>query len=121
MPAAIGAECFGSSPITFAACGFAPGRYGPVWLASPFAMRRLILTEMEVQWGGCGSAVVAPDAPDLPATQQWVEVTGHWNDQAAADCHYIPDPSYLGAGEAHLAFRCRTSFVATTVTPTTAP
>lgn len=129
VPGAIGAECFGSSPITFTAwhadaggCGgFAPGRYEPVWLASPFALGRLILTPMEIQWGGCGSAVVAPEAPDLPATQQWVEVTGHWNDQAAADCHYIPDPSYPGAGEAHLAFRCRTSFVATTVTPTTAP
>lgn len=129
VPGAVGAECFGSSPITFAAwhtdaggCGgFAPGRYEPSWLASPFASARLILTPTEATWGGCGSAVLAPDAPPLPATQQWVEVTGHWDDPAAAECRYVPDPAYPMPVEWGLAFRCRTSFVATSVVPITEP
>ena len=129
IPGAVGAECIGSSPVTFAAwstqgggCGgFAPGRFEPAWLASPFAYYPLILTPMEVPYGGCGSAAGAPGT-EMPEQLQWVEVTGHWDDPAAAECHWIPQPELPWSGPgSDLVASCREKFVATSVTPTSAP
>jgi len=128
-PGLVGAECFGSSAVTFAAwntegggCGgFAPGRFEPQWLASPFATFALIIAPMETPAYSCGSAVVTPGT-DVPAVQQWVAVTGHWDDPAAADCRSIPQPDYRwGDTGSDLVPTCQARFAATSVTPTSAP
>ena len=129
VPGTVGAECFAQTPITFptwstvgGGCGgFAPGQFEPAWLAPPFASYALILSPIEVEYAGCGSAAVSPGT-ELPDTQQWVMVTGHWSDPAWTECQWIPDPQYPTAGESgNVRERCRTTFVATSVTPTEAP
>ena len=130
IPSSVGAECFGTSPITFATwhtqgggCGgFVPGRFEPEWLAHPFATFALVISPMEVPYGDCGSAVVAPGT-DVADLQQWVEVTGHWNDPASESCHWIPqrDFPWSGGSGGDLETNCRLKFVATSVVPTSAP
>ena len=128
VPGAVGAECFGSTPVTFAAwntvgggCGgYAPGRFEPEWLASPFAMFALVITPMEVPAGACGDAAIPPGT-SVPEPQQWIEVTGHWADPASADCQWIPQPDFPYVGYGDLEGQCRATFVATSVVPTDAP
>ncbi len=131
IPGAVGAECFGDAPISFRAwltagpgCGgLAPGLWEPPWLANPFALLGIVLTPFEAHYGvDCGSAAQHPDLSTLPAEQQWLQVTGHWADSAAADCRYRPDPSYPGSDvgaipEADVIFRCSTTFVVTELRP----
>lgn len=129
IPDAVGAECFGAADVTFTAwltdaggCGgFTPGTFEPEWLANPYATGRLILLPFEASSGGCGSAAGRADL-EVPATQQWVEVTGHWADPEASSCRYLPDPTFPGwSGGAAITFRCHTTFVATAAVPADAP
>jgi hypothetical protein len=126
IPDVVGAECFGSTPVRFLAwntqaggCGgFSPGFYQPEWLASPFATGRIVLTPFEAESGGCGDGAIPPDLGDLPALQQWIEVTGHWADPASAECQFRPDPlAVTDAAWPDLGFHCRTVFVITGAVP----
>jgi len=119
IPGAVGAECFGTEPITFTAwntesggCGgFSPGFYEPDWLASPFA-GTFVLLPFEAPSGGCGGPVLAPDAESSVGLQQWVTLTGHWADPASAECRFRPDPAApTDPFRPDLAFHCRTVFV----------
>ena len=129
IPGEVGAECFESSSVTFTAwrtegggCGgYTPGAYEPGWLAAPFATGALILLPYEAPTGGCGSVAAAPGV-NVPDSNAWVEITGHWADAAASDCRYLPDPAAMAdAIHADLEFHCRTVFVATEVVPASAP
>ena len=128
VPGAVGADCFRDAPITFrgwltvgGGCGgYMPGIFEPGWLASPFVSLALNVTPDEEEYNawGCGWGAVHPLELTALPPQQWVQVTGHWADPASATCRVRPDPAYPGAYAAgSLAFRCRTTFVATALAP----
>jgi hypothetical protein len=127
LPGAVGVECFGDQPMTFRAwltvaggCGgFFPGTFEPAWLAGPYATAAFILSPYEAPDGGCGSAARHPDLVDPAEPQQWVIITGHYDDPAAATCRYRPDPAFPGTYvSAEQAIRmCQSRFVATSVVP----
>jgi hypothetical protein len=127
MPASVGVQCFGDQPMTFrtfltegGGCGGAyPGTFKPAWLAPPFAAGAFIFTPNEATSGGCGSAARHPDLENPADPQQWVMVTGHYDDPAASTCRYLPDPAYpVGFGSsAEVVWGCRDKFVATAVVP----
>lgn len=126
IPHAVAAACFGSTQITFRAwltegggCGaYTPGTWSPAWLAHPLAEFALVLAPFATPFRGCGSAVLAPDA-HVASPQQWVTVTGHFNDPAASTCRWLPDATLWGYLESPdgLAFSCREKFVVTSVVP----
>jgi hypothetical protein len=128
VPASIGAECFGDTPISFrgwlsegGGCGgFFPGTWEPSWLAAPYAMLPIVLTPFEAEYGGCGSAAPHPTLTELPQPQRWVIITGHYNDPAAETCRWTPDPLYkFAVVREGLVLGCRQRFVATAVIPET--
>ena len=129
IPGSVGAECFGEESITFTAwntvgggCGgYAPGIFEPGWLASPFAEFAIILTPFEAEYGGCGSATVHPDAGTLPDPQQWIQLTGHWDDPASEQCRVLPDPQIRAPRGASLTFECSVRFVVTGATEVDGP
>lgn len=128
IPAPVAAECFGDKPITFSGwltqgggCGgWTPGTLEPEWLASMYATYAVLVTPFEAEYGGCGSAARHPSLLSIPDRQQWVTVTGHYDDPAASTCHWLPDPTYVNAvlnDQAWHVQRCRWVFVATAVVP----
>jgi hypothetical protein len=125
VPGVLAADCFGDASITFRAwltvgcgCGgYVPGIFEPAWLASPFASFGLVWLPYENKYGGCGSGVAGPDLGKVPEPQQWVHVTGHYDDPAATTCRYRPDETYpyLATTSAQLMQECRSRFVVTNV------
>ncbi len=126
IPGSVAAECFGDTPITFTGwltasdgCGgYSPGTWEPAWLVSIGATYEIMLTPFEAPYAGCGSAARHPSLLSLPDQQQWVRLTGHYDDPAAGTCHWSPDPLYPGAynDPAALVVRCQGQFVGTTGT-----
>jgi hypothetical protein len=55
----------------------------------------------------------------MPERDQWVEVTGHFDDVAAQDCGQASDAMEMDAGE--LVFNCRLQFVPTAVVVSAGP
>lgn len=130
LPGAVAAECFGDSAVSFRAwltagegCGEYPasGSSDPPWLATPFSTSRIVLSPAPTEADGCGSAAQHPTLAQLPDLQQWVTIAGHWADAASPTCRWLPDRGSSGSsgfiGMDSLAFRCRTTLVATSVTP----
>jgi hypothetical protein len=127
IPGSVAGECFGDTPITFTgwltasdACGgYSPGTWDPAWLVSIGATYEIMLTPFEAPYAGCGSAARHPSLLSLPDQQQWVRLTGHYDDPAAGTCHWSPDPQYPGAynDPAALVVRCQGQFVATRLVP----
>jgi len=125
MPALVGVACFGDEPITFRAwlsmpggCGgLSPGTYEPAWLIRPFDLS-IIVTPFETPYGSCGSLAQHPTLTVLPDPQQWVMVTGHYDDPAAESCRWAPDPLYRFAVVRYgLVHACQQRFVTTAVVP----
>ena len=82
------------------------------WLACP---------EVTLGWGDdypSGlSAAIDPEAPvTLPATNQWVEITGHMDHPRAGECRPFPDQP-----EGQAAVFCRAVLVLESISPTSAP
>jgi len=127
LPGVVAVECFGDQPMTFRAwltvaggCGgFFPGTFEPAWLAAPYATGAFVLSPYEAPSGGCGSAARHPDLVDPAEPQQWVIVTGHYDDPAAATCRYRPDPAFPGTYVSipKMIRACQAKFVATSVVP----
>lgn len=127
IPGPVAAECFGDTPITFTGwlsasegCGgYAPGTLEPAWLISIGATYEIMITPFEAEYSGCGSAARHPTLSSLPEKQQWVTLTGHYDDPAASTCRWSPDPLYPSAYDdpAALVQRCRGQFVATHLVP----
>lgn len=131
IPPEIAVVCFGDAPITFTAwrtepggCGgFFPGTFVPEWLSGPWATSGLVLTPVVEEFGGCGDAVAHPSTLPLPTPQQWVRITGHYDDPEALTCSYQPDPAFgwYGIGRLELVRDCRLKFVATEITEVAGP
>jgi len=70
-------------------------------------------------YSGCGTAARHPTLSSLPVKQQWVTLTGHYDDPAANTCRWSPDPLYPGAytDPGALVVGCQDQFVATQLVP----
>lgn len=131
VPSPVATACFGDKEITFTGwstdaggCGGAyAGRFEPAWLAAPFASHPFVLTPFESSSGGCGSASQDPSLTSIPATQQWITITGHYDDAAAATCRWTPAGPLVSAAisPAYVIWICRNQFVATRAVPATRP
>jgi hypothetical protein len=124
-------SCYGPGPITFQAysvacfqCGGAQeGNLEPAWLINS-SLNALFLAPDEGNSGWQNTAVLAPDLTLDPAwTDAWVEVTGHFDDPAAATCHIEPTIDMLPwwSGQQSVIDQCRQTFVVTAVKVVSAP
>ncbi len=122
---AIAVACFGDAPFTFRAWSVGcPGcqpessdQYEPAWLANP-TTNPLFLQPIKSEAGSWRQVVTAPDlAIDPGWTGSWIEVTGHFDDPAAASCRWSPSYSseLYYTGQASFVESCRQQFVVTAV------
>lgn len=117
--------CFADTPATFRAWSVgcpdcqpeSSLQYEPEWLANP-TTHVLYLQPIQSGAGGWRGVKTAPNMALDPAwTQSWIEVTGHFDDPAAASCRWTPsvaEESYY-AGQFWFVEGCRTQFVVTEV------
>jgi hypothetical protein len=117
--------CFGDAPIIIRAysqscpdcSGSPPGVSEPAWLASP-TTNQLYLSPINNSDGWWTTVVAAPSLElDSFLTAQWLELTGHFDDLAAATCRYEPavgDLPYWGGPQSAID-SCRQTFVVTEV------
>jgi hypothetical protein len=132
VDAAAMVACYGAAPITFraysSACeGCAGGMEGnpePAWLLDAGA-NQLWLSPNDTNADYNTTAVLSPQLIPLdPAwTQTWVEVTGHYDDPAAATCHRepLPDEIPYWYGQQPVIDQCRMTFVVSEVTVVSGP
>ena len=124
-------SCYGPAPITFraysASCyqcgGEQEGNPQPAWLINS-SMNALYLAPDENSGGWSSTAVLAPDLTlDTAWTNAWIDVTGHFDDPAAATCHIEPtiDMIQWWSGQQSTIDQCRQTFVVTGVTVATGP
>jgi hypothetical protein len=121
---ALALACFGSAPLTFSGwstacdgCSSASTGSEPAWLINPGA-NQLFLSPIAADIGGSNQVVLSPTLKLDPAWRyHWVQVTGHFDDPAAATCHGTPtpadDPYY--SGQYWTVVSCRQQFVVTAV------
>ena len=103
--AAAAAACFGDEPISFRAwssvcdgCGTeADTTYEPTWLASPVAntLRLLPVIGPGVPEGFGVLAPTLGASPKPTWINAWLELTGHYDDPASADCRWTPPSDQL--------------------------
>lgn len=125
------AYCFGDRPLTFRAwsascdgCYYrGAGRYEPQWLAAPSDNLLYLSPITSGDWGWI-EAVLPPSLENNQRWHlRWIEVTGHLDDPAAADCRWIPDMSdeswsfddYWYGSPREFIDQCRARFVVTAV------
>ena len=121
--------CFGDAPLTIRgwvlSCQdcyyYGQGRGRPAWLMQPRQERILLLSPLETDAGwGTLDAVLARSLRRHPGwTGRLVEVTGHFDDPAAASCQWFPPPpdeQWFG-GRQDSVNQCRGRFVVTSVQP----
>jgi hypothetical protein len=106
---AIDPLCFGTASISLIGWQAQPGEFDwegptvePGWLIYPSAAGRSALWEGKPdRLGACNGfdpcpwstvSIPAGSAVTFNSTGNWVKVTGHVNDAAAAECHYVYDP-----------------------------
>ena len=103
-------DCFGGVPEDV---------YEPRWLADYSAPSLLISPLENGQWGGSSLAIHPSLTYDADWIGQEVELTGHFDDPASADCRWLPAahsaPWRIVPAETVNA--CRLRFVVTAVTP----
>jgi hypothetical protein len=123
--------CFGDAPITFrawaAACdGCSGGWMGasqPSWLLNP-TTNQLYLSPLEANGDWMSTVVVDPSLEMDPTwSDAQLELTGHFDDPAAATCHYEPtsDELVYWSGQQQYIDQCRRTFVVTEVTVVSRP
>lgn len=124
-------SCYGAAPITFRAyavpcdqCGGAQeGNPQPAWLINS-SLNALYLAPDASNSGWSNTAVLAPDLTIDPAwNNAWIEVTGHFDDPAAATCHLEPTIDMIPwwSGQQSIIAQCRQTFVVTAVNAASAP
>jgi len=124
-------EDYGRQPLDYLVCFGGESRTYVGWLAELSSGCPPGPVQDGMPWLACGSAyelLASPEGPpglglfvdpgsgvDLDAVRgRWVRVTGHFDDPAAADCTFEPDPGYE-------VLLCRSRFVVESIEPTTAP
>lgn len=125
-------SCYGDAPITFEAfsvrcddCSYAEeGNPQPAWLLNP-GSNQLFLSPQESSDGNWWSTgVLGPGITREAAwIGKWIEVTGHFDDPAAATCRSdvtAESVSYWSGLQAYVD-RCRLTFVVTEVTVLSPP
>jgi len=130
VPAAV--NCFGGRPITFRAylgqcqgCGgVSTDLYTPEWLADP-QRNQLYMSPIKTVDNWWFNARRARALADDPAWRDhWVELTGHFDDPAAKDCRWVPDPhaseSVLSSPLSTIT-SCRQQFVVTRIRVVSGP
>lgn len=124
-------SCYGAAPITLkvysVSCnqcvGGQEGNPQPAWLLNP-SLNTLFLALDESNNGWQTTVVLAPDlAVDPTWTNAWVEVTGHFDDPAAATCHIEPTIDMIPwwSGQQSTISQCRQTFVVTAVKVVSTP
>ena len=122
--------CLGDAPFTLRAWSLAcdgciydpPATMEPAWLASP-ASNQLRLAPIAGEFYG-DRGVVHPSLTGDPAwVGTWLELTGHFDDPAAASCRWIPTPieEEWFSGQRSIVDSCRREFVVTAVTVVDGP
>jgi hypothetical protein len=120
--------CHGDAPITFQAfsvrctefCSWDnEGNPQPAWLLSPIS-NQLYLSPVESNDGSWWQSVVLGPgiSRDAAWTDRWIEVTGHYDDPAAATCRrdVTADSVSDWTGLQAIVDQCRQTFVVTDVT-----
>jgi hypothetical protein len=132
VDAAAVVSCHGAKPITFRAysvvcngcSGTMEGNPAPAWLLNP-QTDQLWLSPDDVHTDWTSTAVLDPSlVPRDPAwTRAWLEVTGHFDDPAAATCQREPvaDEIAYWYGVQSFIDQCRMTFVVTDVTVISPP
>jgi hypothetical protein len=131
VDAAAVVACHGDVPISFRAystpcpdCwGTMEGDPRPAWLLNPSGDQLFLSPQPDGGW--TGTAVLSPSiaGPHPEWRGAWIEVTGHFDDEAAATCHRDPTPDEVSfwAGQVASIEQCRLTFVVTAVTPVDGP
>jgi hypothetical protein len=119
------AACFGGRPLTFRAwssrcegCYYeGPGEFEPRWLMQPSDNLVFLSPIANGDWGTV-EAVLPPSLErDERWREHWVEVTGHYDDPAAASCRLEPAASdEIWYDPIEVVNQCRGRFVITSVT-----
>ncbi len=122
--------CFGSRPLTFRAWVVDPGEgYGgacepviPTWL-NPCVLPDWLLAPGKIGKGQIPGQLHALRGPEvtgnLKGVSRWVNVTGHFDDPAAATCRPEAGPAAVGDPPVGLfVLRCREQFVVTRIETT---
>ena len=123
---AFAAACYGDTPLTVrlwsATATAAGGRTGslPGGVAGESSGNVLYVSPVKWPDRSWATAVLAPGAraaPDPSWLGTWLELTGHFDDPAAARCHWTPPPDQLQyyPGARSLIEACRQQFVVTKV------
>jgi hypothetical protein len=124
-------SCYGAAPMTFRAysvscfqCGGGQeGNPQPAWLINS-SLNALYLAPDASNGGWQTTAVLGPDLTVDPAwNDAWIEVTGHFDDPAAATCHLEPTVDMIPwwSGQQSIIAQCRQTFVVTAVNAASAP
>jgi hypothetical protein len=120
-------SCYGDAPITFEAfsvrcddCSYAEeGNPQPAWLLNPGSNQLFLSPEESTDGNWWSTGVLGPGITRNEAwTDTWIEVTGHFDDPAAATCRseVTADSVSYWTGLQALIERCRLTFVVTDVT-----
>jgi hypothetical protein len=133
MDRASAVACHGDAPFTIRAwssscngCyGTPDGTYTEPWLASP-STNVLFLSPVKWHDQWSTNAFLPPflgAAPDPRWVNQWLELTGHFDDPASTRCRWNPPPAQLQYynGSRPLIETCREQFVVTSVRVVTGP
>jgi hypothetical protein len=124
--------CYGDAPITFEAfsvrcdgCAYEEeGNPQPAWLLSPGTNQLFLSPEDRNDGSWWNTAVLGPDLTfDSAWTDKWIEVTGHFDDPAAATCRrdVSADSVSYWTGLQATVDQCRQNFVVTQVTVLSPP
>lgn len=108
-------ECFGSREITVKGTvadglgGVAPGVFEPYWLAGPFGFVGAISTATHLL------LYYMPSGPPEFGDSQRIQLTGHFDDPAADECHMAPGDPPIAEPDKLSTMLCQSRFVATSV------